>query len=346
MKQLKKIIVVKQGGIGDVILATPVIAELKKRYPNSYITLLIKPNAVDLIQGLPFIDEVFAYDKAKMGFWQLWKKMRGNDAAILLDLTYRPAMAAAIAGVPIRVGIEHKRKFWLTKKIKWQESMDHTYEPYVFANIVNQGLDIQISYKNLDRPYIVDATEMDCQDLNRKLQKYGKISLQDKYVVCSPVTAFYLKNWSLEKWAKLFQQIYQEYGIKTVIFGSGDMKYPWNEETVVNLWDRLNLRQTGELVKNALLLVNCDSMPLHLAAAKDVPTVVLEGPMEPKRWAPRKNCEVVQANLPCVPCDGYHGTSCTNPQCMKSITVDEVWKACKKQFQKMGIKPCKKGDRG
>ena len=56
---MKKIFVVKQGGIGDVIIATPILAELKKLYPDSYLTLMVFPNAVDLVAGLPFIDEVY-----------------------------------------------------------------------------------------------------------------------------------------------------------------------------------------------------------------------------------------------------------------------------------------------
>lgn len=339
MDNLKNFIVVKQGGIGDVLLATPIIAELKKIYPDSYITFMIKPNALDLVDGLPFIDEVFTYDKNKVSNWQLWKKMHDNDAAIFLDLTYRPVMVAALAGVPVRIGIEHKRKFWLTKKIQWKEYMDHTYEPYVFADIVNEGLNLKIPYDALNKPYIVSANKNDCKDLNKKMKQYGNIDLHSKYVVCSPITAFYLKNWPLEKWKALFQKIYQIYGVKTVIFGGGKLEYQWDRDIIVNLWNKLNLRQVGELVRHSLLLVNCDSMPLHIAAAEDIPSVVLEGPMEPKRWAPRNNCEIVQANLPCVPCDGYRGTTCTDPKCMQQITVEDVFFACEKQFAKQEIRP-------
>lgn len=70
----KKIFVTRQGGIGDVILATPILAELKKLYPDWYITLLVFPNAVEIIKGLPFIDEVFVYNKENVSFLDLWKK--------------------------------------------------------------------------------------------------------------------------------------------------------------------------------------------------------------------------------------------------------------------------------
>lgn len=322
-----KIFVTKQGGIGDVILATPVLAELKKIYPDSYITLLIFANAREVVEGLPFIDEVFVYDKQKVSFLQLWKKMRGYDISLHLDLTYRPAMAAALAGIPVRVGIEHKRKFWLNRRIKWQEYMDHTYEPYVLGDIVNHGLGLHISPENLNTPYIVSATEADCEDLFHKLAKQG-VNRGDQYIVSSPITAFYLKNWPLERWNELYCRIYKEYGMKCVIFGSGSLDYKWDKDAVVNLWGHLNLRQVGELINHAIMLVNSDSMPLHMAAAKKTATVVLDGYSEPKRWAPREKCVVVQSDLSCAPCDGYHGTKCTNPKCMKEMSIDEVYAAC------------------
>lgn len=328
MSSLKRIIVVKQGGIGDVILATPVLAELKRIYPDSYITLMLFKNAIDIVNGLPFIDKLFTYDKKKDSVWKLWKEMHGNDIAIFLDLTYRPAMVAALAGVPVRIGIEHKRKFWLTKKIKWQEYMDHTYEAYVMGDVVNEGLGLNIPHSHLNKTYIAAASDDERKDLQAKLQSIGHIGENERYIVCSPITAYFLKDWPLERWNELFQRIYHNYHLKTVIFGRGKLEYNWDKDCTVNLWNMLNLRQVGELIKKATLLVNCDSMPLHIAAATGTPTVVLDGYSEPKRWAPRKNCKVVQSKLSCAPCDGYHGTTCTDPQCMKQMTVDEVYTAC------------------
>lgn len=323
----KKIFVTRQGGIGDVILATPILAELKKLYLDWYITLLVFPNAVEIIKGLPFIDEVFVYNKENVSFLDLWKKMHGYDIALYLDLAYRPAMIGFLAGIPVRVGIEHKRKFWLSRKIKWQEYMDHTYEPYVLGDIVKEGLGINISHENLNRLYIASANETDCYDLDAKLSQNG-IKTSEKYIVSSPTTAFYLKNWPLDSWNELYRRLYQNYGIKTVIFGSGNLNYNWDTEAVVDLWGQLNLRQVGELIKDACLLVNSCSLPIHIAAAMETPSVVLYGFTDSRRWAPRERCQIVSLNLPCSPCDGYHGSTCTDPKCMDGMSVDMVYDSC------------------
>ena len=332
-KDIRKIFISKQGGIGDVILATPVIKELKRLYPESYITLLILENARDLVDGLPFIDEVMCYNKKRDSFFKLWRKLLNYDAAIFLDLTYRIAMTSALAGVPIRAGIEHKRKFWLSKNIKWQESMDYTYEPYVLGHIVNEALDLNIPQNHLNKPYVASATEKDRAELMSILSANG-ISEKDKYITSSPITAFYLKDWPLDRWDELYRRIYDNYGLRTIVFGGGKLDYKWNKESVIDLWGKLNLRQVGQIIKDSVLLVNSCSLPVHIANAMGTPTAIIYGYTASERWAPREKCERIITHLSCSPCDGYNGSACTDPKCMNQMTVDEVYAACERQLKK------------
>lgn len=327
----KNIIVVKQGGIGDVLLATPVLAYFKKLWPDCRLTLMTFPNAQEVVQGLPFIDEVFPYEKKRDGFWKLFQKMRGKDIALFLDLSYRPALAATLARVPVRVGITHKRGKWLTCKIPWQTSMDHTYEPYVFGEIIRTGLGIDIPKEELEQLYAAEATSEEKADLAEKLRAHG-IEQGDRYIVCSPKTAYFLKDWPLERWNELFTRLYEQEHVRTVIFGHGKLEAAWNPAAVVSLWNELSLRQVGALIQQASLLVNSCSMPEHMACAFGTPMVILYGYSEPERWAPRKGCRRVVTRLPCSPCDGYHGSTCKDPACMREISVGKVYEACREML--------------
>ena len=325
MRSFKKIFVSKQAGIGDVIVTTPVLKALKKRFPQSHLTLMVLPNAVELVSGLPFIDEVFVYDKERDSVWKLFKKLRGQDLALFLDLQYRPALVAALAGVPVRAGLEHKRKFWLNRALPWQEYMDHKYEPYVFGDILRETVGIDIPDTELSQLYVSEASEAEKQDLQ------GRLSASP-YVVSCPVTAYFLKNWPLDRWNELYRRIYQEQGLKTVIFGHGPLEFDWDKEAVVSLWGQLNLRQVAELIKNAKLLVNGSSLPEHIAAATGTPCVLLYGFSDPDRWPPRQKCRLVRTALECSPCDGYHGSKCQQPRCMEQMTVEQVYAACREML--------------
>lgn len=323
-----KFFVVNQGGLGDVLLTTPVMAGLKKVYPDSWTTLMVSSNAVDLVDGLPFVDEVFSYDEKEKPFLRMWRKMIGHDVSFHFSLTYRPTVAAALARIPVRIGIPHKRGMWLTRRVPWREDMNHTYESFVAAEILREGgIDLHLSKEELSQLHVAAATEEECTVLNALLQEHGIIS-GESYIVCSPVTSSYLKDWPLYKWNELFCRLRETFGMRTIIFGGEPIPFAWTGDNVVDLVQRLSLRQVGELVKNARLLVNSCSLPLHLAAAMNTPCVALYGFTDPRRWAPRVNCEIVCAGLSCSPCDGYHSSECHDPKCMKGITVDQVFGAC------------------
>lgn len=323
-----KFFVVRQGALGDVLLSTPILAGLRKAFPDSRTTLMVDPSAVDLVSKLPFVDDVFPYDDEEKPFFRMWRKMLGHDVSFHISLTYRPAVAAALAGIPVRIGIPHKRGMWLTRRVPWRESMDHTYEPFVTAGILKEGgIDLNLSQEELSQLHVAEATEEERVSLFKLLRENG-IGSNDPYIVCSPLTSTPLKDWELAKWDKLFCRLRETFGLRAVLFGGGEIPFAWTGGNVVDLARRLTLRQVGELVKNARLLVNSCSFPLHLAAAVHTPCVALYGFTDPARWAPRTNCEVVRAGLPCSPCDSHLGSDCSDPDCMRKIPVDQVFDAC------------------
>nr|WP_320148021.1 glycosyltransferase family 9 protein [uncultured Anaeromusa sp.] len=322
---MKKIFVSKQQGIGDVVLATPVLEAIKKRFPKCELTLMTFPNAVQAVAGLSFIDHVFSYDKKKDSSWTVLKEMHGSDAAIFLDLQYRPPMLAALARVPIRAGLSHKRAFWLTHQQPWSEWMDHTYEPEVNRRILNELLGWGLPSLENARPSIGHPAERERQIAEKLLRDAG---VQGAYIISSPRTAFFLKDWELNKWEQLYELILNKWGIPIIVVGNSEVSFATKKLGVVDLTGKTNLSQMIHLISNAKLLINSCSLPVHIAAAAEVPSVVLYGYGDSERWAPRKRCQVVNAGLPCSPCDGYIGSTCLDPLCMKAIQVEDVWRAC------------------
>lgn len=327
-----KIFVSKQAGIGDVVLTTPLLAALKKRYPTSKITLMVFPNALQAVDQLPFIDEVFCYDKKKDSVWEVLRRIWRSDLALCLDLQYRPAMLSFFAGAKVRAGLAHKRKFWLNHSIPWEEYMDHIYEPYALGDILFKTTGIELPRSELATIYFSVPPKQVEQDVTKLLLDRG-LAPGSPYLACSPVTAFHLKNWQTKNWQALFTRIYKEFSIPVVFFGSSTPGESLECAGAINLCEKTTLIQAAALIKNSTMLVNSCSLPVHIAAAFKKPTVILYGYGDPNRWAPREDCTVVSAELDCSPCDGYIGTTCTDPRCMRAITVDMVYAACAKKLQ-------------
>src|SRR3989339_72198 len=57
----KKILVVRLGGIGDVVVITPALKALKKLYPQSRISLMTNHYSAEVVRGAPYVDELITF---------------------------------------------------------------------------------------------------------------------------------------------------------------------------------------------------------------------------------------------------------------------------------------------
>ena len=108
-----RILVTQTGGwIGDMILLTPALRALKRAYPQSHLTLLIRPLVAALMETCPYVDEVIIDTKGNgVGtvpkFFQLVRRVRQgrfNLAVVLHPTSFRNALIPFLAGIPLRVG--------------------------------------------------------------------------------------------------------------------------------------------------------------------------------------------------------------------------------------------------
>ena len=60
---MKKILVIRIGNIGDVLMATPLIKKLKGTFPQAELHFLTSPHAEFIVRENPYIDRVYVYKK-------------------------------------------------------------------------------------------------------------------------------------------------------------------------------------------------------------------------------------------------------------------------------------------
>lgn len=106
-----RILIARPDRIGDVILSTPVVAALRKQYPNAHLTFLVRDFVAPLIRDIPDVDAVFIYDpegrhSGLRGFFRLMEELKGQafQISIVLQSTARIAAALFGVGVPNRIG--------------------------------------------------------------------------------------------------------------------------------------------------------------------------------------------------------------------------------------------------
>ena len=112
---MDRILVVNVNWLGDVIFSAPVFKALKEVYPQARISCLAVPRVKEVLESIPFIDEIIVYDEkgrhwnplAKLKFI-LELRRKHFDVAFLLHRSLTRAFLVYLAGIPRRVGYDAK----------------------------------------------------------------------------------------------------------------------------------------------------------------------------------------------------------------------------------------------
>lgn len=109
-----RILVVRPDRLGDVVLSTPVFEVIKRHYPKSNLTVMVKKNVVPIVRRLSSVDEVMIFEQdarrsrhaGVKGFFRLVRDIRSGQfrIAIVLKTHWKIAAAIFLAGVRYRIG--------------------------------------------------------------------------------------------------------------------------------------------------------------------------------------------------------------------------------------------------
>ncbi len=295
MNEPNKILIVRTDRLGDVILSTPVIKNLRQRFPKAHIAFMCRPYTQDVLEGNPYLDEVIICDKhgKHKSIWGIIKlgailRQKDFDWAVILHPTNRVHLATFFAGIKFRVGWDRKLGFLLTKRIAHTKQEGKKHELEYTLDILRE-LEIPIVDKSPFFP-INESAEVKIQDL---LKKEG-VSNGDKFVVIHPSASCPSKRWSQSKFSQLIRILKENGYLKIVIitaadeieFGQGIVE----ENEVIDLRGKLRICEIGSLLKRSALFISNDSGPVHIAASLSVPVISIFGRkdpgLSPLRWRP------------------------------------------------------------
>ena len=85
---LRKILVINLGGIGDLLLSTPALRALKNTYPAAHLSVLVSPRAGELAKRLPFIDMVYMFHAS----WNTLSALRKERFDLVITDVLMPRM--------------------------------------------------------------------------------------------------------------------------------------------------------------------------------------------------------------------------------------------------------------
>lgn len=337
MSEPQNIIVRMPNWVGDLVMATPVLSDLRKAYPKASITAMCKQPICELLKKDESIDELFCFSKPSNDFLRrqdlrniIAKIQAGQyDTGILLTQSFSSAWWFWLGKVKRRIGYSaHFRRWLLTDPIAQVEEKEHLVTS--FKRIISP-LGISVS-ETQPRLFLTDDEVEASQSL---LLQRGFIRGK-KLIGINPGAAYgSAKCWPPERFRALALRLIGETDAYIVFFGDGGTASLVKRichglpEQVIHLAGETTLRELACLIKQCHVLVTNDSGPMHIGAALHTPLVALFGSTDALQTGPFGQKQgVIHKPVSCSPC--FKRECPIDFRCMLSISVDEVAREVRK----------------
>lgn len=328
--ETSRIIIRMPNWVGDLVMATPILADLREAFPKASITAMCKSPICELLSTDPSIDELFCFTKPVNSFVRredqrdiISKIQAGHfDLGILLTNSFSSAWWFWQGNVKRRLGYRNGlRNLLLTDAVKRSKTKMHQVD--IYKNLLES---VGVSHSNTaPRLFVTDKELIDSKSLlfQRGYQK-GK-----PLIGMNPGAAYgSAKCWPADRFRSLCLELLKD-DVYIVFFGDASGGSLIKEicqglpPQVMNLAGSTSLRELACLIKDCTVFVTNDSGPMHIASAFNVPLVALFGSTDEIVTGPfGQSQSVINKQVSCSPC--LKRKCPIDFRCMTQISVAEV----------------------
>lgn len=332
-----RILIVRLGAIGDVVVTTPVARALRQALPEAHLAWVVEEKAADLLVGNPHLDEIIVW---RRGSWSeelrrgsgiaghacflAGLRRRHFDVAIDFQGLARSAALVAASGAPHRIGNTRSRE---GSGLCYTIRVPRPREPSNRQRCLD-----------LLRPLGIDSCDRRMEiSVGTDARRFAAEFLADngltssRYACLCPATTWRNKHWHEAGWAKLADTLQQRLRMRAVFMGGpGDLpllariQAGMATEPVIAA-GRTSLRGAAALLERAQVAVSVDTALMHVGVAVGTPVVALCGPSYWPGFQDYERCRLIRKPVPCSPC--LRHPTCAHFDCMTAIGAEETTRA-------------------
>lgn len=334
-----RVLIVRFGALGDVVLTLAAVRALKKAWPTAkimyvtkaaYLPLVESDPDIDLAMGLTTCESFLAFCRRLKTFapdyvLDLHGKMRSR----VLRLHFAKAKHVTWRKRPLLQGLGVRLRLKTYQATMHIAARYHTaVERLAQQTIPRQGLVLSVAENN---------TKAAAEYL-----KNQNIDLSKPIVGMAPGTLWPTKRWPIEQYADIAKKCIVK-GFQVVLTGSTGEKEELQYLTskapgTKDFSGQLGLGALAGIIQHCNVFVANDSGPMHMARALGVPTIALFGSTDPGQFD-FSGHQLMFKNLSCSPCSLYGLKRCPQKhfRCLTDIEAQPVFEAVCELVQS---KPC------
>jgi len=277
-------------------------------------------------------------------------RRRRIDVVVDLELFSRYTSILSLrSGAPIRVGFHRFHAEGLYRGNHLTHPVQYNPHQHMAKNF------LALVHAATEEPGIVPHSKRRFEDAEIRLEPYrdaaASAMLRSRLAHAFPVLArtrswiilnansshlIPLRRWPLENFGQLARRLLDDPDVAVLITGVAAERVDAQEiarmaasERVIDLTGLTRLDELPALYALCAMMLTNDSGPAHVAALTGLKTWALFGPETPALYgALNPNAEFIYKGLACSPCvsaANHRRSPCTDNQCMKQITVEEVF---------------------
>ncbi len=356
---LKRVVFIKPCCMGDLLMATPAFAALRKSLPDAHTALSVGDWARPAVANNPNLDTlidatVSGNDNLLASYMRLARYIRRGHYGTALVLDRSPILNAVpyMARVPVRAGLDSEgRGIALTNPVPCPpKSVRHEVEWYL--DVVRAlGIDAPSESAYLEFYPTEDDKKVAGQALSHVLGEAGET---DAGIVAlhlgggsNPGMNLPAKRWQPERWAQVADWIAETYEASIVLLGGpGEQDreaaevfkaalFPATRPYIADLVGKLEWGEIGALLHRCNLFIGHDTGAMHLATAMRTPVVAVFGPSNPARfgpWDPSGRSIAVAPKWVATDAEALRRAAQSGEQYHDMVTAEEVWAAVQKAY--------------
>ncbi|MBP2639093.1 MAG: Methyltransferase type 12 [Firmicutes bacterium] len=352
-RAIKNILILRLDEIGDTVLTSPLLRELRKGCPQAFITLVVSRKVYNLVQTCPYVDEVLFCDVpgrresnvVVSGLAPLLELCRRHLWRQQYDLCINPrydydrygsTLLSYLSGAALRVGYSEQAT---AVKRKYNAGYDQLLTHSVPGGSVKHEAERNLAVlRHLGIAVNDEQLEVWPDNEDEQFARQALLPYPGRKIAISLGPEDGKRCWPVDRYVQIGRWLAQKYGARMLLLGSPEERAGGQRlasllpGAVIDFCGRTTLRQTAALLANCDAYLGRDTGVMHLAAAAGRPVVEIschprQGDpdhfLSPLRFGPWNIPHLIlQPERPLPPCTEM--CSQTKAHCIQQVTVEQV----------------------
>jgi len=341
-KEPKNILIVRTDRIGDLVLTLPLAGLIKKQYPNSKVSFLVREYTKNIVNNHPFVDEVLVLKEVN-GNANLFSninliKQKNFDSCIVVYPRFKISLIIFLSRVKNRIGTGYRwYSFMFNQKVYEHRKNAEKHEIEYNVNLLEKlGIKNDVAENNVRYDLRIDENSL--QNVIKILID-EKLDLQKPIIIIHPGSGGSSIDLPVNKFTELINKLDKD-NCQIILTGN-NIEFELCEKIkssnkVKNLAGRFNLDELTALISKSAMFISNSTGPIHIAAALGKYTVGFYPKIvscSQERWGPYTNKKLVYE--PQLDCKNCTREQCEKLNCMDSIDISKVYSDIKNVLNKL-----------